>query len=194
MQPPVRRQSYLYKVVVFDPEIFAGRHSHGSVGRKFHDALVRGADAQFVFGAEHAQRFDSANLAALDLELLVAAVRVEHGTHRGAQHLEAGAAVGCSAHDLQRLRSPRVDRRNVQMVRIGVVRAGQDFADDHAAQPAPDGLDLLETLDFESDVREDRRNLFGRQIDVDVAFEPVIGDIHRFDFFSIGKLHAKIAI
>ncbi len=69
-----------------------------------------------------------------------------------------------------------------------------DFADDHAAQPALDGLDLLETLDFESDVREDRRNLFGRQIDVDVAFEPVIGDIHRFDFFSIGKLHAKIAI
>jgi hypothetical protein len=59
-----------------------------------------------------------------------------------------------------------------------MVGAGQHLGDHHAPKPALDGLDFLEALDFEPDVREHGRRLLGRKAGVDIAFEPVIGDIH----------------
>lgn len=40
-------------------------------------------------------------------------------------------------------------------------------------------FDLFETFDFQTDIGQNRRNLFGRQIDIYVTFEPIIRNIHR---------------
>ena len=174
----VGRESDLDQIVVLDMQVFPGRHAHGSVCRKFHDAVVRSPDAQFVLGAEHAQRLHAADLRTLDLELLVAAVGVEHRTDRGAEHLESRPAVGRAADDLQRLGGPHVDCGQVQVVRIGMIGTGQDLADDNALKAAFHGFDLLEAFDFETDVRQDFGHLFGREIGRDITFEPVIRNIH----------------
>ena len=52
----------------------------------------------------------------------------------------------------------------------------------HARKAALDGLDLLEALDLESDVGQYPGDLFGPEIGVDVAFEPVIRNIHIVEF------------
>ena len=80
----VGRQADLDQVVVLDMQVFLGCHAHGGIRRKFHDAVVRSSDAQFVLGAEHAQRLHAADFRAFDFELLVAAVGVEHRTDRSA--------------------------------------------------------------------------------------------------------------
>ena len=88
------------QIVVLDMQILFSRHTDLRSGRQLHDAVVRRADAQLVLGAEHTERLHAADLAALDFELLVAPVGIEHGTHRGAEHLESLTAVGCAADDL----------------------------------------------------------------------------------------------
>ena len=133
-------------------QVLLGRHAHGGVGRKLHDAVVRRSDAQFVLGAEHAQRLHAADFRTLDLELLVAAVGVEHRADRRAEDLQPRTAVGGAADDLQRFGGSDIDRGQVEVVRIGMVRAGHDLADDDALKAAFHGLDLLETLDLKTDV------------------------------------------
>ena len=172
-------ESHLNQVVVLDAEVFFGRHTDAGVGRKFHNAVMRGPDAQFVLGAKHAERLHAADLAAFDLEFLVAAAGVEHRADRGAEHLQPGPAVGRAADDLQGITGADIDRREVQVVRIGMVRAGQHLADHDAVKPALYGLDLLETLDFESDVGQYPCDFFGRKIGVEIAFKPVIRNIHN---------------
>ena len=66
-----------------------------------------------------------------------------------------------------------------------MVRAGFHFGHDDALQSAADGLDLLETLDFEADVREDADDLLGRKIGREVAFEPIIRNVHITLLFDL---------
>ena len=143
---------------------------------------MRGSDAQFVLGTEHAERLHAADLAAFDLEFLVAAAGVEHRAHRGAEHFQPRAAVGGAADDLQRLARADVDRGDMQVVGIGMILTGEHLAHHHARKAALDGLDLLKALDLESDVGQYPGNLFGPEIGVDVAFEPVIRNIHIVEF------------
>ena len=56
--------------------------------------------------------------------------------------------------------------------------AGEHLADDDSLKAALDGLDLGETLDFQTDVRQDAGDLLGRKVRFDIAFEPVIRNIH----------------
>ena len=56
--------------------------------------------------------------------------------------------------------------------------AGEHFAHDDALQAAAHGLDLLERLHLQTDVREDSRHRLGRQVGGDVLFQPVVRDIH----------------
>ena len=67
----------------------------------------------------------------------------------------------------------------IQLIYIWMVRAGQHLADHDAVKPALYGLDLLETLDFESDVGQYPCDFFGRKIGVEIAFKPVIRNIHN---------------
>ncbi len=187
----VGRQSDADQVVVLDAEVFAGRHAHGRIGRELHDAVVGGADAQLVLGAEHAERLHAADFAALDLELLVAPVGVEHGAHRGAQHLEARAAVGGAAHDAQRLGAARVHGGDVEVVRIGVVGAREHLAHYDAPQAALHGFHLFEALDFEPYVGQNLCELLCRAVGGQIAPEPVVGDIHIGRFYIVLATNRK---
>ena len=109
----VGRKADFDQVVVLDMQVLLGRHAHGSVGRKLHDAVVRRSDAQFVFGAKHAQRLHAADFRTLDLELLVAAVGVEHRADRRAKDFQTRAAIGGAADDLQRFGGADIDRSQV---------------------------------------------------------------------------------
>ena len=178
----VGRQSDLNQVVVLDMQVFPGGHAHRSVGRQLHDAVVRRADTQLVLGAEHAERLDAADLRPLDFELLLPATGIEYRAHRGAEHLQPGTAVRRPADDLQRLSGADVHRRQVQVVRIGMVRAGQHLGHDDPLQAAADGLDLLEALDLQPDVGQDPGDLPGRKLSRKIAFEPIVRNVHIVEF------------
>ena len=63
-----------------------------------HNAFVRGAKLQLVFGANHAFRDLTANLAFLDGDMFVA--NPKFGVDGGYEHLLACRHVGCAAHDV----------------------------------------------------------------------------------------------
>ena len=65
-----------------------------------------------------------------------------------------------------------------------MVRAGQHLADHDAVKPALYGLDLLETLDFESDVGQYPCDFFGRKIGVEIAFKP---DVYKRQAIKSGR-------
>ncbi len=174
----VGSEAYAYQIVVLDVEVVAGGHADRRVGGQLHYTRVVGTYAQLILGAQHAERLHAADLAALDLELLVAAVGVEHRAHRGAQHFEPLAAVGRAAHDVERRLAAHVDRGYVQVIRVGMVLARENLADDHARESAADGLYLAEILHLETYVGEDRGDLFGRQVGVDILFQPVERYLH----------------
>ena len=106
----------------------------------------------------------------------------EHRADRGAEDFQSGPAVRGAADDLQRLGGSHVHCGDVQVVRIGVIGAGHNLADDNAPKAAFHGFDLLEAFDFEADVRQDFSDLFGRKIGRDITFEPVIRNIHIVKF------------
>lgn len=105
-------------------------------------------------------------------------VGVEHRSDFCAKHLETLPAVCSPANDRQRLALAHIDPRDVQVVRVGMVLAGQHLADHDPLQAAAHPLDLLETLHFESDIGQDHRELFGRKVGVQIASEPVIRNVH----------------
>ncbi len=71
----------------------------------------------------------------------------------------------------------------MQVIRVGMVLARENLADDHARESAADGLYLAEVLHFETYVGEYGGDLFGRQIGVDILFQPVERYLHDMLFF-----------
>ena len=185
----VRRKAYTDQVVVLYIEIFARRSADNGIVRELHYTGMIRTDAELVFGAKHAERLDAANLASFDLELFFAAVGVEDSPDRSAHDFQTGAAIGGSADYLQRLPATDIDRCDVQVVAVGVVDTSQHLTDHHAGQTAAYGFHLLETLDFESYISKNNRNLFGRQIGVDVIFEPVVRNVHIVGIYNFQKTY-----
>ena len=181
----VGREAYGYQEVVLDMQILLSGHTHASIGRKLHDALVAPAYAELVLGAEHAERLDAAYLAALDLELLLAAARVEHAADGGAQHFQTLAAVVGAADDLERSLRTHVDRGYVEVVGIGMILACQHLGHDHTGQPAADRLYLLEAFDLQSYVGQYLRYALGRQIGRDILLQPVVRNVHIVMILSV---------
>ena len=66
----------------------------------------------------------------------------------------------------------------MEVIRIGMVFAGQHLADNDAFESSAHGFNLLEGLHLQTDIGQDMRHLFGRQIDRDILLEPVVGYVH----------------
>ena len=64
------------------------------------------------------------------------------------------------------------------MVRIGVILAGQHLTHHNTLQTALDGLDLLEALDLKADIGQNFGHLLGRNIGFEIAFKPIVGNVH----------------
>ena len=126
------------------------------------------ADAEFAGGAEHAHGHDAAQLGLLDLE-----VARQDGADRGAGDLDAGAHVRGAADDLSRRAVAQIDRRDMQLIGIGMLLACKYVADDHSCESSPDRFRLFECLDFQPDVGQNSGGLLGVEVGFDILFEPV---------------------
>ena len=159
----VRRDVDLQHVVRLDLIVFRRGQAHGRVSGQDNDAVVARTDADLIFGADHAERLLAAYLAFLDYKLLVAVIELcaDHGHD---DHL-SGRHIGRATDDLQRLVAAHIDRSQVQMVRIGVRRAGQHATRHESRQSTADGLHRLYAARFESDGCQRRRHLVRRQVE-----------------------------
>ena len=148
--------------------------TYGGVGRQLLDTIVVGTNAQLIVGTQHTERFDATNLALLDFESLGFAHRVEHRANGCTEYLQACTHVGGTANDIERLARTDIDRRYVQVVRIGVIDAGQHLADNHTCQTATNGFDLLELFDFETYICQNFSDLLSREIGFQIIFQPIV--------------------
>ena len=166
-----------FEVVVF----FGGGARAGGVGQD-DDAVVRGADAYFVFGANHAETLGAAYFRFLDSETLVAGV--EHRAYGGNDDVLSGGDVGGAADYLHGLPVAQIDGGDVQVVGIGVVDAGKHFAYDQPFEPAAYGLHLFDAAGFKTYGGEGCRRFFGGERQMQVFFQPIIRNIHFFLLLS----------
>ena len=164
------------RIVLFHREIERGWLAHFVVVGQYHDALVRGAELQLVFGANHAFAHLAAYLALLDGDMFVA--NPKFGVDGGHKHLLAGSHVGRAANDVQRFLAAHIHGGDVQMVGVGVVDAGEHLAHDHAFQGTFHRLKTLEVFHFKARRSQQFADLLRRIIAIDVLFQPVIRNLH----------------
>ena len=140
------------------------------IGLELDDAVMVFAQQQFAGAAHHAARFHIADLA--DLQRF--AGRRNHRAGTGQHHLDAGARVGCAAHDLQRLLAV-TDRAQAQLVGIGMLVGGQHFAHHESLQG---GAGIGDAFDFQSDAGKLFADDFRRRVGVEMLFQPAQGELH----------------
>ena len=137
--------------------------------------VMRGPHADFVFGAKHPERFDSAYLRFLDFETFFLADGIEHGSDLREDHFLSGGHVGGAAHDLQRLGTVADGYGgHVQVVGVGMLGAGQHLGDDKPLQSATDALHFLDPFDLQPRGSQYLGGLPGGQIGLDIIFQPVV--------------------
>ena len=160
---------------------------------------MRGAELQFVLGANHAFRDLATDLAFLDGDVFVANPQL--GADGGHEHLLSCRHVGRAAHDVERFLATHVDGGDVEVVGVGVVDAGEHLAHDDATQGTFHRLKTFEVFHFEARGGEQFADFLGRIFAVDVLFQPVVGDFHiRSDFIEpqryekLTKWHAVFCI
>ncbi len=78
------------------------------------------------------------------------------------------------------------------MVGIRVFHASQHFADHKTFQTTFNGLYFFHTTCFQADRSQRSRRFFGRQIEVDILFQPVVRDIHIIIFLLFLKKIRKV--
>ncbi|OAV65514.1 hypothetical protein Barb4_03326 [Bacteroidales bacterium Barb4] len=81
-----------------------------------------------------------------------------------------GCYVGCSADNLQGFAAARADSRNMQMVRIGMRFASEDFTDKQAFQAAFNGLNFFYGAGFQSNGGKCCRHLLRLQVERQKVF------------------------
>ena len=127
-------------------------------------------------------RFHAANLADLDGErFLVAGFQRQRRAGQDERHFVAGLEILRAADDLAFARAV-VDAAEGELVRAGMLVAGDDLRHDDAVERAGE---LLHALDFEAKHGEALGQLGGRPVEINVLFEPVKGDFHLEVFWSL---------
>ena len=93
--------------------------------------------------------------------------------------LEASARIRCAADDLQRLTAADRHPADTQLVRVRVLLAGDDFADDDAVEC---GADRFDPFDLEAGHRQSVAEPVTVRLDRDKFAQPVFGKFHRCFF------------
>ena len=133
--------------------------------------VVRKAD--FVFGANHAETFDAANLGFLHLERATVRER-KFCTNRGEHHGLACSHVRGSANNLDSFFAV-IDGRNVQVVAIRMGFASENFCDNELFINL---ARFFHTFDFEADGGESLCNFFRRFRKIHMTSEPIQRNFH----------------
>ena len=142
---------------------FCGQHN---------DTVVGVSDADFVLGADHAERFHSADFRFLDFELTAVGC-IERGADRSHDNNLACCDIWRAAHNLHRSLS-EFDSGDVEMVAVGMFRASEHFADNDAGEAAADRFYRFDAFGFKAYGSKSGAEFFGGKIEVNVLFEPFI--------------------
>ena len=142
-----------------------------------HDARVVVAEADFVFGANHAETFHAANLGLLHLEGAAIGER-EFRANGGKNHGLARGHVGGAAYDLERFLAV-VYGGDVQVVAVRVGFAGKNLGHHELFV---DLARFFHAFDFEADGGEGLCNFFRIFRKVNVTSEPIQRNFHLFLF------------
>ena len=142
----------LEHIVVLELVVFGGGGAGSNLVGDDDDAVVRGADADLILGANHAERLDAADLRFLDCEGLVA-FAVEGCAYRSDDNCLTGSNIGRTADNLRRFAAGKteVDGGDVEMVAVGMLLACQHFADDDTAEAAAYRFDFFNSAGLETD-------------------------------------------
>ena len=168
----VGSDGHLEGIVVFDVEILAGRHTHGSVGGKHHDTVMACSQLQLVFSAEHTLADGATQLAFLDfVKLRVGGIYF--GTYRGTYHLLSGSDIGGATYNVEGAVAAHIDSGEVQMVRIGMRLAGEHLGYHHMFEASLDGLYFFHPFHLETRECEQVVKFVGCDLTiVDIVFQP----------------------
>ena len=156
--------------------VFGGRCSYDSVVRQDDDAIVAGADTDFVFRANHAKAVYSTQFAFLYRETFVAVI--QHAAQVGHNHLLSGGDIRSPADDLLRFSTAQVNRRHVQVIGIWVRFTGQHLSNVKALEAAFDALNFLQSSDFKSARSQRVGRLLRGEVEVYIFFQPLVRNIH----------------
>ena len=170
---PVRGDFIFYHGLSLQMQIFPrGRADNGVLG-EHHDSVVAGAESELVFGAYHSERFDTAYLGLLDLE-----VAGEHGSDAREEHLLAGRHVGSAAYHRQGFAGAVIDFSDMKMVGIRMVLAFEHFRDHHSRKTSGNLLLLFDPVDLDADGSHRLGDLRGAQLTLEIILEPTVTEFH----------------
>ena len=150
-------------------EIVLGRRPDDSIFRKDHDAGVVIADAEFIFGADHAERLDSTDFGLFDLE-----VAREDGSYSGEEDFLPCSDVRGAADHGQRFSGTVIDLGDVKMVGIRMGCALENTGDNHTGKTAGNLFLLLYRIHLDSYVRHCISYLLRSEIRHKIVFKPVV--------------------
>ena len=157
---------------VVEPRPFGVGRADGRIRRQVENAgMILG---QFKLGAraQHAQRFDAADDALAESDLLAWDV----GSRRREHALHAGAGVGRAADHLHGRGAAGVDHADAQPVGVGMGLGLDHIGDDEILQRLGR---VVDALDLEADARQRLDDLVERRVGVEVVLEPGEGEFHR---------------
>ena len=151
-------QSNFDDVVSFQANEFSQGLSHLCCVIEHEDAVVARPEAQFVFGANHAQRHLAADFSFLDFERL-AFCRVKGASHRRDRDFLSLCHVARPANDVKHVGSD-VHLATTKPVCIGVRRDRGHVSHHDPSKAARHVFDMLHAFHFEACGRQDLGRLF----------------------------------
>ncbi len=148
--------------------IFCGWCSGLHIVGDYDDAVVRRSDTDLVFGTDHAERFHAADFRFLDGEFLVTVIEgcAYSGHHNGL----SGSHIGRAADNLGLGSVAEINGGDVEMVAVGMLDAGQHFADDNAAETSAYRLYFLHRAGLKTYRGEGGGEFVGGQTEIEIFF------------------------
>ena len=173
------------EVVVLNIVILTSRSTNYSTLRKLDNTVVANANTQFILCTEHTERLNSTNLATLNLETLGSINRVEHCTNSCAHNLKTLTAVCSTANDIKRSLRANINCSYVEVVRIWMILTSEHLTHNNTLKATTNGLNLLKTLYFKTNIGQHLSNLLSCQVYVGIIFKPLKRNIHMLNFLYL---------
>jgi len=165
---------------IVEPGPAGVRNADQRVVGQFDDPLVIVAELELRRRAQHAIRFDAADDALGERQLLARNI----GPHGREHALHAGARIGRAADDLDQT-AAGVDDADFQPIGVGVLLGFDDGSDDEAVVFA---RRVLDRLNLEADAGQRFDDLVERGRGVEVVLEPGEGEFHRGSVCTASRL------
>ena len=196
-------------VVALEVIVLGCWHADGSISGENNNSGMVGAHTDFVLGTDHAVRFYTTEFSFLDGESLVAVIK--GSAEGGDDDLLASCHIGSTTNDLcddvsgfvlcaecavgigYPLCVTKIHGGDVHMVGVGMYVACKYLSDDKTLETAADRFDLLDTFCLKTDGSKGCRSLLGCEVELQIVFQPLVGNVHRIYLVFIAYYALKIA-